>query len=436
MSGSRLARPAAGTREALGALRAQIVATVLRTPGLLALSFALGVAAWVFVTDAENPTQAGLLPVRVPVTYVNVGDDLAVANDLGSVALRIEAPVERWESLTADNFEASVDLAGRSAREQSVPVRVDAAGARGVRILAVAPAAISVNLEEVVSRIIPVEPRLIGALPFGYEAEEAVPERLTVEIAGPESLVALARSAVAEINVAGLTVGFEQTVELTPRGEGGGRIRGLVIEPPSVGVAVGVRRGAVTKTVPLAVDLLGEPAAGYRVAGVAVRPGVARVEGAVEAVRDLGELALGAVRLDGAAADIRVALAPELPDGVAAPEGPSEAEVVVTIEPVEGSTVVVVAPEAVGVPDGMVADLGDRTVTVVLDGPLPLLNRLETGDVRAEVDAAGLEAPEEGESATGEVAVAVEAPPGVAVREWRPALLSVTLTPEPARDEG
>ena len=425
----RFPRPAADTREILGALREQAIATVLRTPGLLALSLALGVATWLFVTEAENPTQAGLFPVRIPVTYVNVGDDLAVANDLGSVALRIEAPVDRWDSLSPSNFEASVDLAGRTAREQSVPVRAEVGGARGVRILAVAPPAISVNLEEVVSRIIPVEPRLVGALPFGYEAGEAVPERLTVEISGPDSLVALARSAVAEINVAGLTVGFGQTVELTPRGEGGGRIRGLVLEPSSVGVEVGVRRAAVTKTVPLAVELLGEPAAGYRVSGVAVRPGVARVEGAIEALRGLDELPLGAVRLDGAAADIRVALAPSLPDGVAAPGGPGEAEVVVTIEPVAGTTVVVVVPEAGGVPDGLAADFGDQVVTVVLDGPLPLLNGLETGDVRAEVDAGGL-APEE----AGEAAVRVAAPDGVTVREWRPARLSVTLTP--ARDEG
>jgi YbbR domain-containing protein len=431
MSGQHFRGPAAGgPRDLVAALWRQALATMRRTPGLLVLSIALGVAVWIFVTEEENPTRAGLFPSQIPVTFVNVGEELAVANDLGAVDVRIEAPEDRWDGLSTANFEASVDLSGLTAREQNVPVRVEVGGVRGVRILSVEPPTISVNLEEVVSRIIPVEPRLLGALPRGFEAEQAVPERLTVEISGPESLVGLVQSAVAEINVAGLTVGFEQSVELVPRGEGDGEIRGLTVQPPSVSVSVAVRQTVVTKTLPLTVDLLGEPAAGYRVTGVAVQPGVAEIEGPIEALQELEELPLGLVRLDGANEDIRLALAPELPEGVIAPDGPAEAEVIVTIEAVMGSTVLTVVPEAGAVPEGLVADLGDQVITVVLDGPLPLLNALELGDVRAEVDVDLLA------GASGELLVTIVVPDEITVREWRPGLVSVTLIPVPTGDEG
>ena len=421
-------RQAAGARDLAAALWAQLLGTVRSTPGLLLLSIALGVATWIFVTEEENPTRAGLFLSPIAVTSVNVGDQLAVANDLGSIDVRIEAPEDRWDGLSTANFRASVDLAGLTAREQTVPLRVEVTGVRGVRILSVEPPTVVVNLEEVVSRIIPVTPRLIGALPRGFEAEQAVPERLTVEISGPESLVALVESAAAEINVTGLTVGFEQNVELVPRGEGDGEIRGLSVEPSSVSISVTVRQTVVTKTLPLSVELLGEPAAGYRVSGVAVQPGVMEVEGALEALQELEELALGLVRLDGANEDIRLALAAVLPDGIVAPDGPVEADVIVSIDVVLGATVLTVAPEASSVPEGMRADLGSQVVTVTLDGPLPALNGLTVGDVVAVIDLGELS------GSAGDLRVRIIVPDGITVREWRPALLSVTLIVASAED--
>lgn len=423
-------RQTAGVRDLAAALWGQLRATVRKTPGLLLLSLALGVAIWVFVTEEENPTRAGLFTSQIPVVSVNVGEELAVANDLGSIDVRIEAPEDRWDGLSTANFSASVDLSGLSAREQTVPLRVEVNGARGVRILSVEPPTLVVNLEEVVARIIPVTPRLIGALPRGFEAEQAVPERLTVEISGPESLVALVESAVADINVTGLTVAFEQNVELVPRGEGDGEIRGLSVEPSSVSVSVTIRKTVVTKTVPLAVALLGEPAAGYRVSGVTVQPGVLDVEGALEALQDLDELPLGLVRLDGANDDIRLALAPQLPEGIIAPDGPAEAEVIISIEAVQGSTVLSLVPEAGSVPEGMFADFADQVVTVTLDGPIPALNGLVPGDVRAEVDLDALS------GSTGELRVRIIVPDGISVRAWRPAMLSVTLTVATLEDQG
>ncbi|MCY4454834.1 MAG: CdaR family protein [Chloroflexi bacterium] len=431
MSRSRLGSSAADdTRDLITAVWGRTIGTVRRTLRLLALSIMLGIALWVFVTEDEDPSVAGLFPSQIPVTFVNVGHDLAVGNNLGSVDLRLEASEERWQTLTAANFEASVDLAGLTAREQLVPVRVDVTGTRGVRIIAVEPPAVTVNLEQVVSRIIPVEPRLLGAPPSGFEITQTVPERLTVEISGPESLVELAERAVAEINVTGLTVGFQQVAELVPRGASDGRIRGLSVQPSSVSVRVEVQKSTVSKTVPLTVELLGEPSRGYRVAGVTVTPAAARIEGTLELLQDLEQLRLGFVRLDGADGDIQLSLVASVPAGVSAPEG-SGARVIVTVEPVLGSTVVTVVPEADGVPDDMIADLGDQVVTVVLEGPLPLLNGLEAGDVRAEVDVGALDGDE-----TGFAEVVVVAPGNVTIREWRPALLSVTLTPLPTGDEG
>ena len=72
---------------------------------------------------------------------------------------------------------------------------------------------------------------------------------------------------------------------------------------------------------------------------------------------------------------------------------------------------------------------GTTAWTVLLDGPLPLLNASKRGTCAPRSTRTGWP-PEE----AGEAAVRVAAPDGVTVREWRPARLSVTLAP--ARDEG
>ena len=74
-----------------------------------------------------------------------------------------------------------------------------------------------------------------------------------------------------------------------------------------------------------------------------------------------------------------------------------------------------------------------------LEGPLPLLNSLEPGDVRAEVDVGEIDAEAadlDGEAVEVDAEVVVVAPRNITIREWRPASLSVTLTPLPTGDEG
>lgn len=403
--------------------------TVRRTPGLLLLSFALGVAIWIFVTDARNPVRSGLFPGRIEVHAVNVGRDVAVANALPGVDVRIQAPEDRWNDLTAANFRAVVDLNGLSAREQSVPVQVEARDARAVRVIAVEPPAIVVNLEEIVTRIVPVAPRLVGTLPRGFAASDAVPESRNAEVSGPESLVALVVSARADVNVSGLTVGLSQSVPLVARGASGGEIRGVTIEPPGVRVDVAIEQTTVRRSIPLDVDLVGQPAPGYRVSGVQIRPGVLAVEGSLDVLQGLGGISLGQMLLDGARASLRETLRPDLPPGVRAAE-PDGADVIVSVVPVQGSSVVTLAPEAVGAPEGAEVGLGGGAVTAVLDGPLPVLNALGPGDVRAEVDVSGLEA----DGAVAEVRVV--APPAVRVRDVRPRRLPVTVTLEPPPGEG
>ena len=402
------------------------LATVRSTPGLLLLSLLMAITLWVFVTEEENPTLVDVFPTKIRVEAVNVGQSLAVANVLPSVEVRIAAPADTWEQLTAVNFRAIVDLSGLEGREQQVSVRIEVDGVRGVRVLEALPPVIIVNLEDFVTREVPVGTRLIGTLPRGYELEQATPDRLSVEIAGPESLVALVHNVIADVNVTGLTVGIEQSVQLVPRSEGGGEVVGVFIDPPAIVVDVVVRQSTLRRTVALEVEVSGQPAVGYRITGIVVQPATVMLEGTFERLQELATLSLGRVTVDGARQSLQVTLPVVVPEGVRAASEVSVL-VIVSIEAAFGSTVLILAPEFVNVPSGLNVSLGEasRQITVVLEGTLPDLNALTTGDVRAIVDASGLG--DVSETTTVTLPLSIEVPPGIEVADVRPQVVSATV---------
>ena len=397
---------------------------ILRTPGLLVLSLLLGIALWITVTDAENPTRVDVFPASIAVEAVNVGRPLALANALQTVEVRLSAAADRWEGITSDNLHAVVDLNGRTAREQRVPVQVDVRGIGGVRVVSVSPSSIVVNLEDFVTREVPVTARLVGVVPPGYEVTSAQPASATVEVAGPESLVALVQEAVADVNVTGLTVGFELTVNLAPRGEGGGEIRGVRLDPATLRVAVEVDQTTVERLLPLQPTVAGEPAPGYRITAISVLPATARVLGTIDVLQSVDSIRLPQLDIAGASGEIRRTVAITPPEGARLSES-GTATVIVSIAAVAGSLRLSVPVQAVNVPEGLVPRFETQSVSVLLRGPLPVLGALDGTDVTATVDLDGLAA------GTVTVPVVVQATAEVVVDAVQPSAVSVTLVLAP-----
>ena len=394
---------------------------VRRSPGLAVLSALLGVSLWVFVTEEQNPTVVDTFPVPIAVDAVNVASGIAVANTVEPVQVRLSAPEDRWEQLTSANFRAIADVNGLEAREQQVAVRVEVTGVRSVRVVEVVPSTVLVNLEDFVTRQVEVVASTFGTPPLGYDVTGTTPDVATVEISGPESLVALVGEVVADVNVTGLTVSLPVSVDLIPEGPSGGEVRGVRVNPPSVRVNVEVQQTTLTRPIPLTPTLIGEPAGGFRVTGVAVFPSTLDVRGPLSELQSLDALTLSPVDVSGQRASIsRQVSARDLPSGLSA-VGLQPVTVLVTIDTVEGTLRLELAPEVEGVGAGLVAVLDDDSVEIVVAGPQPALNELVRGDVRVIADLAG--------SAPGvfEVPARVDLPDGLTLVTVRPGVLSGTL---------
>lgn len=390
-----------------------------RSPGLAVLSVFIGIALWVVVTDEENPTRVDVVPLPITIEAVNVGSQFAVANTLPALRVRVAAPEDRWARMEATSFRAFVDLNGVEARERALPVHVEVIGLSRVRVIDVAPATVTVNLEDLVTKQVRVVAQVVGTLPRGYELTGTVPGRSLVEVSGAKSLVGLVSEVAAPINVTGLTLDLDQTVGLTAVAEGGGEIRGVTVRPATARVAVSVRQDILSRTLPLVVELGGQPAPGYRVTSIRVTPASVRADGPIDVLQGVDALKLPGVDLTGQQADMRVVTRVSAPPGMATSVASAVVEVTIAAIPV--AVTLPVTPEVTGLKSGFTARVMPATVSVLLEGPAPKLNALAVGAVRALADASSLNA------GTADVRLTVVAPDGVTVREVQPALVSVTL---------
>ena len=396
-----------------GSLRANI--------GLGLLSLALAVSLWAFVTKEENPTRTDFFSGAIPVEIVNVPQGLAVASlSDAAVSVSVSAPQNIRDELTVEDFRAVADLSTAKARENTVTLRFESKRSQ-VDVTEVSPRQVTVTLEPVITKVVPVTVKLIGTPPLGYAT---VPGKTTpeqVEVTGAESLVGLVEEAVADVNVQGVHVPLEQEFTLVPRDGRGGDIEGVTLNPSTAEVSVPIVQREITQAYVVAPVLRGVPSDGFNVTSIGVEPAFVVITGTIEALQSLTTVATDEVDIDGAASDVVRAAKLRLPSGLTV-AGSDTVTVRVSVSPAHGEVMLGLTPTITGLEPGLRAELATTLVEVRVAGEIPVLRSLSPTSLTAVVDASGLR---EGQHA---LPVQVTVPPGVQVVGVEPATVTVTIS--------
>lgn len=236
------------------------------------LSIGLAVAIWFVVVDSQSTPRTDFFPALINVEVVNVPQGEAVSHlSQLSVKFRITADEDVWNSLTANNFKASVDLSTAQQGAITLPVAVSAD--RGdVKVVEVTPAQIVVDVEPLATATVPVQVKLIGTAPLGYSLSDSKVSPQNVRVSGPESLVKLVAAAVADVNLTGVQVSLEHESSLTARDGNGSDVNGVQLDPDSAKVGLTIARQEVDVTYVVNPSLSGNVAPGYRVTAIGPTP--------------------------------------------------------------------------------------------------------------------------------------------------------------------
>ena len=390
---------------------------------MMIMSLALATLVWLISTEESDPTRTQQFPQSVPVSLARLPDGMVVVGDVSErVRVTLRTTASTWDSLSADDFLAEVDLENLEAgvHRLAVDVEVDK---RPARLMQVEPEFIEVELEPNLIRTVPVRVQLEGEPPLGYLRRSPTIEPIEVVISGPESYVERVVDVVTAISVEGAAADVEGEFILSPLDADGQIVDYVVLMPDVVSVRIPIEISGYYRRLPVKVISEGEVAPGYRITNISIDPPSATVFGSPEVIAALpGFIETEPIDLEGAEADVVVRPMLELPDNVGVVLGDQLVEVRVSVEPIESSVTVDVVPELHGVEPTLAAVVSPELVQVILSGPQPLLEGLEADDVRVILNLFGLEA------GTHQIEPEVIVPEGAIARSILPSTVQVELS--------
>ncbi|HJS19912.1 MAG TPA: CdaR family protein [Anaerolineales bacterium] len=367
-------------------------ASNLRT---LLLALVLGIAVWMSAVSAADPDEVRAYSKPIPIEIIGQDPSLILTNEIPTnLTVTLRAPRSVWEALnTQDNaVRAILDLSGLSAGEHVENVQIQVA-LRPTQIVLADPQTVSVDLESLITKTLPLTLTLAGQPATGYQAGEGTLNTQEVVISGPESLVKEAMRARVAVNLDGVRESItDEPVPIQIIDLKGEILRGLTINPETVQANVPLSQQGGFRDVAVKVVVSGQQAPGYRLENISVFPPVITVFSTdPELVSSLpGVVETQPLDLQDAREDISTRLSLDLPDDVTL-IGPQTVQVQVSITPIQTSLTLLNQPiKVIGLSEELAAQTFPQTVDVILSGPVPVLESLTSEDVVVNVDVSGL----------------------------------------------
>jgi YbbR domain-containing protein len=360
----------------------------------LILAFLLALVVWVSAVVSTDPSVEGVYPRMVDLEVI--GQDpayLQMENIPSQVRITLNAPRSVWEQLNANtsSVRAWIDLSGKGRGEHlaSVLTLVEIAPAR---VTKVEPAEVSLLLEPMATRTLPVELRLSGEPALGYRKGGAQVKPAEATVSGPESLVQQVAGVRARLDVSGANNDVSREALLSAVDRLGEVISGVTISPQVIVITQTVTLQGGYRNVVVKLATGGRVASGYWLTNVSVTPPNVTVFSSNPAlVNNLpGFVETMLIDLSGLSDDVDIRASLNLPEGVTQ-VGEESVLVRLSIAALEGSLPISLPVELIGLPPDLQATAAPETVDVLLTGPLPILNNLKPEGLRVSVNLSGLD---------------------------------------------
>ena len=304
----------------------------------------------------------------------------------------MRAPRSSWEAMDEEtDFTAYVDLTGLPAGSHIVQVTVDQVDPR-VDIVGQNPTEFTIELEEVITKTVPVRVTVDGEPADGYQMLEPLASEGDVVVSGRTSQLAQVTHVGGAIELDGTEKNqVEGQIAVQPRDGQNKEVSDVTVEPPAVTVVIPIEQAPGRKEVAVRPDLDGEPAGGYRLSSLRVEPSSVILVGDADVLAQVpGSVETSIFSLDGATADFSRPVELLLPEGVTTVDGRNTVTVAAAITPIEGGKTITHMPIIDGLAPEYEAEVALESVDVIISGPVSLLDSLEADDMFVILDLAGL----------------------------------------------
>ena len=128
----------------------------LQTLSLFGLATVLATVVWITAANEENPILEKVYPQPIIIEMKLLSKDMVInRSSVDNVAVLIRAPSQVWSTLSTNQINVTADLSDLQPGLHKIPLnaKVDIPNAA---ILSVSPSEISINLERIITRTIPI----------------------------------------------------------------------------------------------------------------------------------------------------------------------------------------------------------------------------------------------------------------------------------------
>jgi len=357
-------------------------------------AFVLALAVWISAVTSTDPTEERQFSQPIPIEVIGLDPGLMITNDPpDQLNVVLSAPRSVWNQLAADPsvIRAVVDLSGLEPGNHAAQVQVNV-NLRPVQIVSHAPRSISVTLERLSTRTVPIDLVTRGEPAVGYQAGTPTLSQSSTVVSGPASIVERVLKVEALLDLTQVFETVNRTLTLQAVDANNAPVTGLTLTPDRVTVTLPINQKGGYRNVVVKVVTSGEVASGYRLTNISVFPPTVTVFSSnLQAISSLpGYVETMPFDLADLKDDVDISLPLNLPEGVSV-VGDQTVLVRVGIAAIQSSlplsnqkiTIVGLAPN-------LIATLSPDTIDLILSGPLPLLDALKAGDVTISIDVTGL----------------------------------------------
>jgi YbbR domain-containing protein len=348
------------------------------------LALVLAVIVWATAVRANDPVETRNLEIDVDIVGQPV-DATLVSSPPESAIITLQGPASALDKITPFDYVGIIDLSNVPFGETEVSIEVQGEREQ-VNIESVFPETAQIQMEQIVTREIPVNLLLRGEVARGHRIGEARVEPEAVQVTGPAPRVSQLAESRLTVFVDNAREDITESRRLTFYDAGGNveSVIGMTVNPTEVEVFIPVIELAGFAEKPVTVDFVGEPAPGYRLLDVRVEPSSIQVTGSPALIDDL-RVQTESVDISGLDESESRRVTLDLPDGVEMVEV-QPVVVTVEIEPILSSDVVQRPVEVRALGEDLEAVIDPEEIRVFLFGPLPVLDSLAEEDVRVTVD--------------------------------------------------
>ncbi len=359
---------------------------------------------WGVVLTTQNPNRVKVLE-NVPVSFEGMADlnnrGLVVRGEplkeLGGVTVRVSTPISNYMNLNADQVSAYVSLnrvTGPGNWNLQVYPSISGRPA-DTNAESFTPEKVSVEIDTLISKPVPVEVRYVGSIPDGYwaGADKVELSRSYVDIRGPKQDVDRATKAICYIQLTDRRQSYNDAVTVVVLDETGKEMdSGMFLGSlPSVTVKMPVYP---KKTVPIDImgALLGADnlPANYVLLSATTTPATVDIVGDQAVLDGITALTIPGLDVAGERESIHEKAPLLVPEDVMVLGGATEVEVFVDIrEKTNKKSFEEVPIEARELGKGLKATFSKETTDISVEGRISLVDLLSRNDVQAYVDLKG-----------------------------------------------